>query len=61
MNRPRITKDTLKELRGELLAKQEAQKQTDNNENDDTVSPASLQTSEKDVKLTQEEENEMEM
>lgn len=61
MNRPKITKHTLKELRGELLAKQNAKKQIDNNENDDTASPASSQTSEKDVNLTQEEENEMNM
>lgn len=61
MNRPKITKHTLKELRGELLAKQNAQKQIDNNENDDTVSPASSQTSENDVNLTREEENEMSM
>ena len=59
MNRPKITKHTLKELRGELLAKQNTQKRTDNNENDDTVSPASPQASEKDVSLVQEEENEM--
>lgn len=61
MNRPKITKHTLKELRGELLAKQNAQKQLDNNENDDTVSPTSSQTSEKDIDLTREEENEMSM
>lgn len=61
MNRPKITKHTLKELRGELLGKQNVQKQIDNNENDNTVSMASSQTSEKDVNLTQEEENEMSM
>ena len=61
MNRPKITKYTLKELRGELLAKQNAQKQLDNNENDDTVSPTSSQTSEKDIDSTREEENEMSM
>lgn len=61
MNRPKITKQTLKELRGELWSKQSSQKQmTNNNENDDPVIPAVAQTDMMDV-VTQEEENEISM
>lgn len=61
MNRPKITKQTLKELRGELWSKQSSQKQmTNNNENDDPVTPAVAQTDMMDV-VTQEEENEISM
>lgn len=61
MNRSKITKQTLKELRGELWSKQSSQKQmTNNNENDDTVTPAVAQTDMMDV-VTQEEENEISM
>ena len=60
MNRPKITKQTLKELRGDLWTKQ-SQKQVNNNENDDALSPAVTQTDEMDVNLTQEEENELNM
>lgn len=62
MNRPKITKQTLKELRGELWSRQSSQKQTaNNNENDDTVNPAVTQTDVLDVDVAQEEENELSM
>ncbi len=62
MNRPKITKQTLKELRGELWSRQSSQKQTtNNNENDDSVTPAVAQTDVMDVDVAQEEENELSM
>lgn len=62
MNRPKITKQILKELRGELWSKQSSQQQTaNNNENDDTVTPAVTQTDMVDVDVAHEEENELSM
>lgn len=62
MNRPKITKQTLKELRGELWSRQSSHQQTaDNNEKNDTVAPAVTQTDVMDVDVAQEEENELSM
>lgn len=61
MNRPKITKQTLKELRGDLLTKQTAQKQIKNNENENKIPSKGLQKDEMDIGITQEEENEMNM
>lgn len=62
MNRPKITKQTLKELRGELWSRQSSQKQTiNNNGNDNTVTPAVAQTDAMDVDVAREEENEFNM
>lgn len=62
MNRPKITKQTLKEPRGELWSRQSSQKQTtNNNKNDNSVTPAVAQTDVMDVDVAQEEENELSM
>lgn len=61
MNRSKITKQTLKELRGELLAKQNAQKQSNNNEEIEGASLLSPKTNNSEVELSMEHEEEMGM
>lgn len=61
MNRPRITKQTLKQLRGDLCMEQSQKQTSKSNENDDAVSPAVERADEMDVRLTQEEEDNMSM
>lgn len=56
MNRPRITKQTLKELRGELLAKQQSQEQVENAGKEQSALNA---VHEHEINVNQENEHEM--
>lgn len=60
MNRPKITKQTLKELRGELFAKQNAQKQF-NHEEARTSLEQPQETKEIESNIRQENEEEMDV
>ena len=62
MNKPRITKQTLKELRGELLAKQQSQEQSEKvgEEQNDWSDTKGIETvQEVDTSIDQENEDGM--
>lgn len=64
MNKPRITKQTLKELRGELLAKQQTQEQNerfDKEQNDRSNTKEAEAAQEVDTTVDQENEDGMNM